>query len=431
MLLLTTLAQAGTATLVLPPSEDAAAWASAAALAGLDVGAAGDGPSIVLESGATSWTLVAHVGTRESAMTLKPPTTQPLREDTAWLAASMVRSLAIGPDAAAPSATPSAQHRRIRDTATSSTPPQKPTPAVFATDVTPGNPPRPGEFAPEARDPDASAHGGGSSPAVAATSDPGPALRLTDLAAAAPDPDASNAVPGDRAAAVHGGASTPAVAAAPDPVPARPPAEPAPPDPGTPPPPASPTPPAVAASDPPGVTPLAPAGAFAASPSPHRALRPWVAAGLGISWRDGAAFAGSVDVDGGLESGEFSGGPGLTLSTPRALTDTGGTSRLSAWEVRIGGDWHGERSIAPLAGAAIALDVRNYLDDAAVVSRYFAPAVMVEGGAAFALPRSASFVAALRVHDDIVSTFLRRGSGPYLLLSPWQIDLVAEIRLRP
>jgi hypothetical protein len=84
-----------------------------------------------------------------------------------------------------------------------------------------------------------------------------------------------------------------------------------------------------------------------------------------------------------------------------------------------------------MVGGAFAVDFRAYLDGDAVVDHFVTPSVYLEGGAAFALPHDLAVVPALRIRDDLVSTLVHRGAGPLEILSPWQVDLVVMLRLRP
>lgn len=372
ILLLVALAKAATATLVLPPGQEASLWTAPAALADLRVGPRGGGAELELVETAVGWALIARDGAGdERRVAIAAPSTASAREDAIWLGSSLLASLPHAPGRAAPL-------------------------------IPLGGLPLRSASAPKPPPPPPAAHAG--PPSASARK---PAIPPSSAPLRAPAPPAPAAAPG---AAEVAPSTLPAPAVAPPPVAEA--AAAAPPTP-EPPPPAE----VIALPQPPPVTLPVPS-----SPPAPNAWRPvfWASLGPTVEARPDITAGGGLVLDGGLRLGDSAAlGLGLRLLTPRQMPDIPSGVVDASFDPSLALWWAPEAPLAPVAGLRLGLSTRSHRQADEPVGRFVVPVGSLEAGAARRVGESLDLLLLGRVAADTSTTFIELGDHDPVPLSPW------------
>lgn len=412
-----------TAVLVVPDTEDPAAWAGPAALGGFKLGSGATGGGAVVELRVEGAEWLVHA--RDAAgNTLQSPIAAPRdaseREDAVWLAGSLLRSL--------PEATPGTQAVPGPKTESAPAPPHAPPdPPQVAPPAQPGR-----MSGPPSRKPRSNAeaqHG------LRASVPTDPAKSMSTPAPAAPAPPAAppDPAPPDPAMATMPAGKTPPKETPPEETPPNELTAEVAPAPGVAT--ADPTPTAEVAPQPPAAVALPPP-ASAHEPGPSAAtvshlppIHPWVRGGASIAWRPATAVAGGFAIDGGVRIGHAWLGVGGSWLSPRDLPKLRGDARSSAASGRVGVAWSPPSGrLAPWVGGGAALSWRSYTDGAVAIDAFLVPVLAVEAGAAWRIGESVALSPVVRLEGDLAETVLQRGGGDTVSLSPWEIGLAVTLR---
>lgn len=348
--------------LVLPPSEVAAGWESAAALAGLTIAAREPGPRVELEDLGARWLLRARdQDGNEKTLVLAPPKTAAEREDAVWLAVSLLAATPHPPDlGAAPIARPApitkvALPEPTRPPLAALPPPtMRPAPERVAS----AEPARPTNVLPLEPPP----------PAAPIQEVPAPAT--------APEPATENAEP------------PPAVLpeATVFPVPSI-------------------SEPTLQNLNPPG------------PPPPF-----WASFGPAVVWRDQSAPTPGLDLSAGLRLGHDTWlGIGVRWLPVRDLTNAAEEARVGATDGRVTLAWAPATwTLAPLLGVGAGESRRIYTQESRSVGRIWVAQVSAETGAVWAVSPHLAVTASASVARDLNPTELDFADGTAVTPSPWQ-----------